>query len=307
MKYSARKTRIGRILEAIFVGVAALVLFCGGAFMLILWFFAGADSSTEGRSIAFLMGVVFWGMAVLLVYGWRRSSREWPGAVAERIGVPDSVQHLNNDRPMTNIPNALRGQKPPNGTVIVAARSIWFSRVTIMVVLAIAMGLLYLGWNIKTIFPEWHVSGSYLFMGVGGLLLIIGLFGLWPSNWHGRFLGFIAIPEGIYVHGQGVYPEGHEWATPETRWLFVPWANVLDVREGLVFKGGGQGSALWWPSTKITLRLSPDEAREWFPYADDEPSDDGINRTVSLDYSDSDPSPKETVPRLQQLWAPSRA
>ncbi len=274
--------------------------------MLVLGFFAEAGSSAEGRSIALLMGVAFWGMAMLVVYGWRRSSKEWPGAVAERVGVPDSVQNLENPRPMTtNIPDALRGQEPPNGAVIVAGRSIWFSRVTIMVVLAIAVGFLYLGWNIKTIFPEWHISGSYALMGFGGLLLIIGLIGLWPSNWRKRLLGFIAMREGIYAHGQGVYPNGHEWATPETRWLFVPWANVVDVRVGLVYWGGGN-STTWEPSTKLSLRVTPNEAREWFPYAENEPSADGMNRIVSLDYCRSDLSPEETVPRLQQLWATSR-
>ncbi|MDN3517514.1 hypothetical protein QWY84_07835 [Aquisalimonas lutea] len=293
-----------RVLEHTFVGVVVLVLFGGGAFMLVLWFFADADSSAEGRSIALLMGVAFLGMAVLLVYGWRRSSTDSTSAVAERVGVPDSVQRAEDAHPKTNIPNALRGQNPPRGAVIVAGRSIWSSRVLLTVALTIGVGLLYLGWNLERIFPEWHVSAGYLFMGFGALLLILGL---WPGNWRKRTLGFIAMQEGIYAHGQGSYPDGHEWATPETRWLFVPWTNVVDVREGLVLKvAGGPPGGAWWPSTKLSLRVTPDEAREWFPYADDEPSDDGMSRIVSLDYSDSDPSPKETVPRLQQLWAPSR-
>lgn len=298
IKELVRPTRIGRIFWAVFFGVVVLVLFSFGTLMLV-------RSFAEGHAIAFAMGLALWAGAALIFSHWRRSSGEWPSIVAERIGVPDSVQHQENAGPMTaNVPYALRGQKPPNGAVVVAGRSIWSSRVTIMVVLAIGVGLFYLGWNVKTLFPEWHVSGSYLLMGFGGLLLTVGLFGLRPRSWHGCFLGFIAMPEGIYVHGQGVYPEGHEWTTPQTRWLFVPWGNVVDVRKGLVWKSTGQGAAIWFPSTKLTLRLTPDEAREWFPYADDEPSDDGMNRIVSLDYSDSDPSPKETVPRLQQLWAP---
>ncbi|MDT0617045.1 hypothetical protein RM531_01015 [Salinisphaera sp. P385] len=304
MKDSVRPTRTGNVLKTIFACVVVLVLLGVGALMFAAWFFADADSSADGHTVAFLMGLALWGMAALAVYRWRRSSREWPRAVAERIGVPDSLQHLDNARPVRNTPNALRGNSPPKSAMIVAGRSIWFSRVTILVILAIGMGLLYLGSNIARTFPQWHVSGSYLLLGFGALLLVIGLVGLWPSNWRKRFLGFIAVREGIYVHGQGVYPDGHERAAPETLWLFVPWANVVDVRKGLVFKGGGQGGAQWWPSTKLSLRVTPDEAREWFPYADDEPSDDGMSRVVSVDYSDSDPSPSETVPRLQKLWAP---
>ncbi len=306
VKESVRPTPIGRLCKAISLGIVLLVLSSVGALMLFHGLFAEADSSIEGRAIALLMGVAFWGMAAVFIYKWRRGSREWPSAVAEQIGVPDSVQRPKNARPMKNIPDALRGTTPPGGALVIAGRSIWFSRVTIMAILAIAVGLLYLGWNIESIFPEWHVSGRYLLMGFGSLLLIIGLVGLWPNNWRRRFLGFIAIPEGIYVHGQGVYREGHEWATPETQWLFVPWANVVDVRKGLVFKGGGgQGGPQWWPSTKLSLCVTPDEAREWFPYADGEPSGNGVNRIVSLDYSDSDPSPTETVAKLQRLWSPS--
>lgn len=103
-------------------------------------------------------------------------------------------------------------------------------------------------------------------MGFGALLLILGL---WPSNWRKRTIGFIAVGEGLYAHGQGVYPDGHEWAAPKTRWLFVPWANVLDVRVGRVLKvAGGPDGGTWWPSTRISLRLTGQETREWFPFAD---------------------------------------
>lgn len=300
-----KKTRAGRIFDAIIFGAAVLVLSGGGVFMLGLWFFAEPDSSTEGRYLALILGVACLAMGMLLLFAWRRKATQDPKSSADRVGVPDSVKRREDDHPKTNIPNALRGRNPPKGAVIVAGRSIWGSRILLMVALAIGVVLLYLGWNRESVFPEWHVTASYLFIGFGTISLALGI---WPGNWRKRFIGFIAVREGIFVHGQGNYPEGHEWATPETRWLFVPWANVIDVRVGRVLKvAGGPPGGTWWPSTKLSLCLTPGEAREWFPYADDEPSGDGTNRIVSLDFSDSDPSPKETVPKLKRLRSSSHA
>lgn len=306
VKNHAKKTRGGKVTSAIFGGAVFLVGISGGAFFLFLWGFADADGSAEGRWVALLMAMAFFGMAALVVYALTRPSVESPDAVAERIGVPESVRDRNDDaRPQANIPNVLRGHEPPGGALIVAGGSIWFSRMLLMVAVSIAAGLLYVGWNLETVIPEWHGWVDYVFIGIGALLLAAGV---WPGNWRKRLLGFIAMREGIYVHGQGAYPEGHEWATPETRWLFVPWANVVDVREGLALRAGGAppSGRAWEPSTKLSLCVTPREAREWFPHAKGEGSRDGVNRIVSLDYSESDPSPRETVPRLQRLWRHSR-
>jgi len=269
-------------------------------------FFAKGESSIQDRGMAFLIGVCSWGMALLIGYFLvRRSSTNWEKFVAEQIGVPDSVRDVEAARSTGNTPNALRGQSPPSGAVVVAGKSIWFQRIVLLIVAAVGVGLLYVGTNIETILPESPIWVGYLLVGAGGLLLLIGL---WPNAWRARFLGFIAMPGGIYVHGQGSNPEGHEWATPKTRWLFVPLSNVVDVREGRVLKvAGGPPGGTWCPSTKISLRVTPEEAKEWFPYAEGETSADGLSRIVSLEYSDSDPSPEDTVSRLQQLWPGARA
>lgn len=299
------KTRTGRVLDAITFGAAVLLLSGGGLFMLGLWFFAEPDSSADGRYLVLILGVASLAMVLLLLFAWRRKATQGPGSLADRVGVPDAVQDPESAHSTKNIPNVLRGHNPPEGAVIVAGRSIWGSRILLMVALAVGVGLLYLGWNRESIFPEWHVSASYLFIGFGALLVFLGM---WPGNWRKRVIGFIAVREGIFTHGQGSYPDGHEWATPETRWLFVPWANVIDVRVGRVLKmAGGPPGGAWWPSTKLSLRLTAQEAREWFPHADDESGGDGRKRIVSLDFSDSDPSPKETVPKLKRLKASSYA
>lgn len=304
--FANRKAGVDRILKVIFGGSSSVVLVATGAFMFYLSFVGESTSSSEERAIAALIGVGCWGMAVLVGYFLiRQSSANREKVVAEQIGVPDSVRDVENAGSTRNTPNALRGQSPPRGAVVVAGQSILSQRIVLLVVSAVGLGLVYVGTNIGAIFPESPVWVGYLFMGAGGLLLFIGL---WPKAWRTRFLGFIAMPDGIYVHGQGSNPEGHESATSNTRWLFVPVSNIVDVREGRVLKvAGGPPGGTWWPSTKISLRVTPEEAQTWFPYAEGEPSGDGSSRIVSLEYSDSDPSPEDTVPRLQQLWSGARA
>jgi hypothetical protein len=302
--FANKKARVDRRLKVIFGGLCSAGLFAGGAFMLYLSLVAGGGSSAEDRAIASIIGIGCWGMALLVGYFLvRQSSAGWAKVVAEQIGVPDSVRDVEDARSTRNIPNALRGQSPPSGAVVVAGRSIWFQRIVLLVVSAVGMALLYVGTNIETILPESPILVGYIFMGAGGLLLLIGL---WPNAWRARFLGFIAMPDGIYVHGQGSDPNGHEWATANTRWLFAPLSNVVDIREGRVLKSFGQSGAMWCPSTKISLRLTPEQAQTWFPYAEGEASSDALSRIVSLEYSDSDPSPEDTVSRLQQLWPGAR-
>lgn len=65
--------------------------------------------------------------------------------VADQVGVPTSAQNPENVHAKRNIPNALRGRNPPHGAAIVAGRSVWSSRILLMVVLAIGAALSYLG------------------------------------------------------------------------------------------------------------------------------------------------------------------
>jgi hypothetical protein len=278
-----------------------LLGFTSGAFFLVHGLFGQGDLSD--RIIPALLGLILCVMAALVPLFWKRAVRDWEESVAEQIDVPESVTRDTPEGSTSNMPNAMRGREPPTGAEIVTSQPIGCARVMLLVVAAIGLGLLYFGWAIEGIIPEWPRWAGYIPMAIGALAFLAGI---WPNNWRKRSIGFIATSEGVYVHGQGSNPDGHEVAVPETSWLFVPWSNVVDVREGLVFKGGGETGGHWWPSTKITCRLTPDEARAWFPHADSESSDDGNTRLVSLDYSESDLSPKETVPELQKLWERSR-
>ena len=291
----------GIIFKALFV-LFIMGAFAFGAFMIVLGLFG--EGATSGRVFAVSFGLTFCGGACLMAYAWRRGAKQWRSAVAEQIGVPESATRDTSGRSTPNIPDAMRGQNPPRGAEIVASQPIGFSRVMLLIVAAVGLGLLYFGWSIEAVIPEWPRWVGYVLMVIGALLFVSGL---WPNNWRKRLLGFIATPDGIYVHGQGANPEGHEVAVPDTSWLFVPWSNVVDVREGLVFQGAGEGGHGWWPSTKLTFRVTPEEARAWFPYAENESGDDGRTRLVSLDYSKSNPAPQETLPDLQQLWQRSRA
>lgn len=302
MRDSSEKRRNGKAPGAFSVGAAVRVLFGGVGFAVFFWFLAGADSSVEWGYVALFMGLGSLGMAALEFFGRRRGAAR-RSRLGDRVGMPDSLQATGERDPESNVENALRGLNPPKDAKVVVGHSIMSSRILLLVLLAVGSGLLFVGLNRESLFPGWHVSASYLLNGFGGLLVLIAI---WPSNWRKQLIGLIAVRTGIYAHGQGNNPDGHEWATPETRWLFVPWTNVVDVREGRVWKPGGQSGGTWWPSTKLTLRVTPGEARDWFPHAEREPSGDGNSRIVSLDYADSDSSPDDTVPKLKRLRASSQ-
>ncbi|NBD95819.1 MAG: hypothetical protein GVY11_05000 [Gammaproteobacteria bacterium] len=306
MRNSAQKEpREGERFSILTVGAAVRILFGGAVFAVSLWFIAAPDSSVEWRYVAFFLVAGFLGDALLRFLNQRRKATRRSGSLADQAEVPDSFQDSGSADPRKNIPNALRGLHPPTDAKIVVGHSRRSSWILLFVLLAIGSGLLFLGWSRESLFPQWHVSASYLFNGFGGLLVLIAL---WPGNWRKHFIGLFAARNGIYAHGQGKDPDGHEWATPETRWLFVPWANVVDVRVGRVLKlVGGAPGGTWWPSTRLSLSVTPREAHEWFPHAEREPIDDGRRQVVSLDYSDCDASPEKTVPKLKRLRMSSSA
>lgn len=219
-----------------------------------------------------------------------KRQREAPGT-EQATGTVAGADRVQQHSPGANIPNALRGQTPPRDAVIVA-ESPWSTRLILVAVAVMGAGMLYLGWNMDAIFPAAPGWAGYLPIAVGAAL-ILPVFR--PMIWCSRHVAFIASHEGVYfqrvnkVHREPV-------STPETAWLFVPWANVTDVREIITNIGGHQHQA---KSIEFTFRVTPDEARDWFPVLDAQPDSDDQYQMVRLPVL-AGTSP-DMVPRLRQI------
>lgn len=294
---SARQHSTGSGIAGRVIAAAIFVVFlCAGLFMLFLSGSSLLDpdktirEADQGILMLAFMGLAFCGFS--LIPGTLMLKRQREAPMAEQatgtVAGPDRVQQHS---PRTNIPNALRGQKPPRDAVIVA-ESPWSTRLILLAVAAMGTGMLYLGWNMDAIFPAAPGWAGYLPIAVGAALLP-PVFR--PMIWRSRHVAFIATHEGVYfqrvnkVHREPV-------STPETAWLFVPWANVTDVREIISNIGGYQHQT---KSIEFTFRVTPDEARDWFPVLDAQPGSDDKYQVVQLPVR-AGTSP-DMVPRLQQV------
>lgn len=214
--------------------------------------------------------------------------RELPATLqaAGTAAGPDVAQHR---RPATNIPNALRGQSPPRDAVIVA-ESPWSTRVVFVLLAAVGGGMISLGWNWHTIFPEAPDWARYIPIAIGAVLVLPVLR---PMNWRSRHMAFIATPDGVYLHRADTI-QGNPVSTPKTAWLFVPWANVTDIREIVTNSYGDRQRT---SSIEFTFRVTPEEAREWFPVLDAQPDSDDRYQVVQLPILGW----ADLVPRLHQV------
>ncbi|WP_440995746.1 hypothetical protein [Arhodomonas sp. SL1] len=303
------KESTGRLREILSVLPYVFVLLGGGVVMLGL----GISSLLEpgeltadeykGTLLFTLMGLAFCGMgALMLVLAWKRY--RWKCGTNPR--APEATGKPTGAHYVRNVPDALRGTQPPRGAVVVAGTPAWLSRVVILFVSALAATMLYVGWNIDTIFPEAPVWAGYPFVAMGALFLTFIGWRL-PKDWGNREMSFLATREGVYIHGEQDpdAPGEPGWVTPNTRWLFVPWGNVTDVREGELTVAAITGGEL--RTVRFSLRVTPEEAHQWFPHCTAEPHADGRGQLVH--YQVSAPignSPDKIVPRLQQLWARAR-
>lgn len=280
----------------VFTAAIFVMLFCAGLFMLFL---AGGSlldpdktirEADQGMFMLAFMGLAFCGFPLVVGALTLKRQHEAPMA-GQGTGTVTEQDRVQQHRPETNIPNALRGQKPPRDAVIVAD-SPWSTRIILVAVAAMSTGLLYLGWNMDSIFPAVPGWIGYIPIAIGSALLLALCR---PMYWRSRYVAFIATHEGVYF--QRVDKDHREpVSTPETAWLFVPWANVMDVREIMFNIGSDQHQT---KAIEFTFRVTLDEARDWFPILDTQPSSDGQYQVVQLPIN-AGTSP-DMVPRLQQI------
>lgn len=119
-------------------------------------------------------------------------------------------------------------------------------------------------------------------------------FSVWPRPWK-SLIKFIADSKGIY------FPSNSQLvlslSSPLTsKWLFVPWRKIENVR--LSTETGGEGG----PSVAFDARVSTDERETFFKHVG-VPRDRPIpsSEVVYASYDDSPPHPKKTLKILVDL------
>lgn len=275
-------------------GAFFVIVLCTGLFMLFLagGTFLDADTTfreaDQGEIIRGVLGLAFCVFSLIPAAIMLQPRRDLP-ATLQAAGTAAGPDVAQDQRPATNIPNALRGQTPPPDAVIVAEAP-WSTRVLFVLLAAVGAGMISLGWNWNAVFPEAPNWARYLPIAIG---TVFALPVLRPMNWRSRHMAFIATHEGIYVHRVNAV-EGNPVSTPNTAWLFVPWANVTDIREIVTnFQGQRQRTS----SIEFTFRVTPEEAHEWFPVLDAQADSDDRYRVVQLPILGW----ADLVPRLHQI------
>ena len=227
-------------------------------------------------SVVFAIFPLLIGGGAFLNY-WRRLAFKQP---YDTVSVVNSSNRSSPAPP--NCPDAMRGQKPPREAVIVAdARMHWA-----LIAFFILMGSIFfvLGWYSEDI----HVAQQdleaapwdstfigYFFMGLGSIILYGFVRTIYIES---RRIIFIATREGVYFHRI----DKSNWQAEtsySTRWIWIPWSNVVDVKQrDIVIKGVKKQT----DSFEFYLRVTPEQAEEWFPALSPQNSDEENSVIVTL-------------------------
>lgn len=274
----------------VIIAIVAVGLFTTGVIMLTVAWSSYLELGSDTVAGAY-KEIVLWGVAGVafcgfpLVFGGLslRQHRIQSGIEQpyETVAATESPRYRT--RRDENIPDALRGQQPTHDAVVVA--DAYPSYVLRLFSAAIGMGMVYFGWNVESIGSPDEAGGGafnylvigmgYLFIGLGALVLIAIVR---PTYWRSRFLVFIATREGVYFQRIDS-PNWQPVTTDSTRWLFVPWSNVVDVREIRAYTHGRERET---DAIEFTLCVTAEQARDWFPALDIETGDGGSDAIAHL-------------------------
>lgn len=185
-------------------------------------------------------------------------------------------------------PNLVIPNRPtPAGQAVVLANPAWLRAAFRILLLLCGPILLYVSLASRSSLP---LPGTILaaVVGTGTFLLAV-----WQRPW-ARFELFIADEKGIHFPANDLLAV-QLGRTDDVRWLFVPWANIANVRTART--RGDMSSCV-----AFDVRVTPEERASFFGRVD-EPADRANHSptTVFAAFDINPPSPNATAARLLAL------